>query len=45
MKVLPSLPTKFIELYIVVKNLKGFTFSTRQRLCLVGYLANRFMLR
>ncbi len=44
MKVLPSLPTQFIELCIVVKILKGFTFGTRQRLCLVEYLANRFVL-
>ncbi len=32
-------PTKFIELCIAVKILKGFTFSTKARLCLMENLS------
>ena len=45
MKGITLLPTKFIELCIAVKILKGFTFSTRARHCLMENLSNRFVLR
>ena len=45
MKWVPSLPTQFIELCIAVKILKGFSFSTRVRHCLMENLSNRFVSR
>lgn len=44
MKVLSSLQTKILESCIAVKILKGFAFSTRQGLCLMANLSNRFVL-
>ena len=45
MKWVPSLPTQFIKLCIAVKILKGFTFSTRVRHCLMENFSNRFVSR
>ena len=45
MKGITSQPTKFMELCIAVKTLKGFTFHTRLRLYVMENLSNRFVLR